>query len=399
MTQADQDIYWDPFDPALRDDPHALWKRLRDDAPVYHNDRYGFWALSRYDDVEGAHKDAKTFSSAHGITIEHMSPVAYPESGQFIMLDPPEHTRLRALVSRAFTPRAIVGVEAQAREITNRLLDAVAGRDSFDYVQEFGAILPPTVISSLIGVPEADQEELRKQVDLIFHLEDEVGMFNPTALAAMGALHEYLSGQLEERRTSPRDDMLTRLVEAEITDESGTHKLRLDQATDFGLMIFIAGTETVARLLGWAASVLAEHPDQRAELRDDPTLIPNAVEELLRYEAPSPVQGRWTTADVEVHGRTIPQDSKIVLLTGAANRDERRFADPDRFDIHRHMDHHVALGYGIHFCLGAALARMEGRIAIEETLKRYPTWEVDRDNAEMLYTSTVRGYAKLPISV
>ncbi len=399
MTEAARDIYWDPFDPALRDDPYPLWKRLRDESPVYHNERFDFWALSRFEDVEAAHKDTRTFSSAHGITLEHMSRDPYPESGQFIMLDPPEHTRLRTLVSRAFTPRAIAGAEEKARDIACRLLDDVAGRSSFDYVQEFGAILPPTVISSLIGVPEADQEELRAQVDLIFHVEDGVGMINPTALAAMGAVNEYLSGQLEERRVNPREDMLTRLVEAEITDDTGTHKLTLQQATDFGLLIFIAGTETVARLIGWAGSVLAAHPDQRAELRYDPTLVPNAVEELLRYEAPSPVQGRWTTADIELHGRTIPKDSKVVLLPGAAGRDERAFPDPDRFDIHRRMDHHVSLGYGIHFCLGAALARMEGRIALEETFKRFPTWEVDLDNAEMLYTSTVRGYAKLPISV
>jgi cytochrome P450 len=168
---------------------------------------------------------------------------------------------------------------------------------------------------------------------------------------------------------------------------------------EFGMMLFAAGSETVARLLGWAASVLAEHPDQRAELVADHDLIPRAVEELLRYEAPSPVQARWLTAPVESHGVTMPVDSKVVLLTGAADRDERKFPDPDRFDIHRRFDHHVALGFGIHFCLGAALARMEGRIGIEETLARFPTWEVDHDHAHLLYTSTVRGYDELPLLV
>ena len=399
MTGAAPDIYWDPIDPALRDDPYPLWKRLRDEAPAYHNERYDFWALSRFDDVEAAHKDPRRFSSAHGINLEMMSPQPYPESGQFIMLDPPHHTRLRALVSRAFTPRAINSFEDRAREIAAGLLDAQAGNDGFDYVQDFGAIIPPTVISSLLGVPESVQPELREQVDLLFHIEDGVGMINPTALAAQGEVVRILGDELAERRRSPRDDMLTRLVEAEITDDAGTHRLTERQAADFCMLIFIAGTETVARLIGWAGSVLALHPDQRAELHADPSLVPNAVEELLRYGPPSPVQGRWTTTPVELHGETIPKDSKIVLITGAASRDERVFPDPDRFDIHRHMDHHVSLGYGIHFCLGAALARMEGRIAIEETLKRYPTWEVDRDNAELLYTSTVRGYATLPICV
>jgi cytochrome P450 len=174
---------------------------------------------------------------------------------------------------------------------------------------------------------------------------------------------------------------------------------RADVSAEFGTMLFAAGSETVARLLGWAVSVLAEHPDQRAELRDDPSLVPNAVEELLRYEAPSPVQARWVTTPVELHGETVPADAKIVLLTGAAGRDERKFPEPDRFDIRRQFDHHVALGLGIHFCLGAALARMEGRVGVEETLDRFPEWEVDHDAARLLYTSTVRGYDSLPIFV
>jgi cytochrome P450 len=225
-------------------------------------------------------------------------------------------------------------------------------------------------------------------------------MINDVSLNAQIWLYEYLSGQLEERRNTPRDDMLTDLVEAEITDESGARR-RLDQheATSFANLLISAGTETVAKLLGWAAVTLAAHPDQRTVLAADLSLAPNAVEELLRYEAPSPVQGRWTTTDVELHGTRIPKDSKVLLLTGSAGRDDRKYADPDRFDIHRAFDHHVSFGYGIHFCIGASLARMEGRIALEETLVRYPEWDVDFDRAERMYTSTVRGYAKVPIVV
>ena len=186
----------------------------------------------------------------------------------------------------------------------------------------------------------------------------------------------------------------------EITEDDGeVRRLTMEQAVNFALLIGSAGTETVARLLGWAALTLDNNPDQRAELVKDFGLIPNAVEELLRYEAPSPVQSRWCTADVEVHGQTIPAISKVVMITGSAGRDERAFPDADRFDIHRKIDHHVSFGYGIHFCLGAALARTEARIALEETFKRFPEWSVDLDGAVPLYTSTVRGYSKLPISV
>jgi cytochrome P450 len=385
------DIYWDPFDPSLRDDPYPLWKRLRDEAPMYHNTKHSFWVLSRYADVEAAHKDHATFSSAHFTTIEMMTPEPNEDTGMFIGLDPPMHTRYRGLVSRAFTPRRISGIEHEIRAVARRLLDAQVGSGRFDYVQDFAAILPPTVISLLLGVPESDQEWLRHQNDLVFHIEDDVGMMNPTSRNAAAAVEEYILGQVEERRRAPRDDLFTVIAEANFP--------RPGVAGEFGLMLFGAGSETVARLLGWAASTLDEHPDQRAELRDDPSLIPNTVEELLRYEAPSPVQARWTTRPLELHGETVPADSKVVLLTGAAGRDERAFADPDRFDIHRAFDHHVSLGLGIHFCLGAALARMESRIAIEETLQRFPTWQVDHDAASLLYTSTVRGYDELPILV
>jgi cytochrome P450 len=194
--------------------------------------------------------------------------------------------------------------------------------------------------------------------------------------------------------------MLTDLVAAEVTDADGTvRRLTVEESAEFANLLVSAGTETVARLLGWAAVVLDQHPDQRATLAADPALVPNAVEELLRYEAPSPVQGRWVTADVEVHGQVLPVGAKVLLLTGSAGRDERKYPDADRFDIGRQFDHHVSFGYGIHFCLGAALARMEGRIALEETLRRFPTWKVDQDGARRLHTSTVRGWINVPVTV
>jgi cytochrome P450 len=365
---------------------------------VYRNDRYGFYVLSRYADVEAAHLDVTTYISSHGTSLEFMS--AKPiQGGRIIYLDPPEHTRRRTLVSRAFTPRRMADIEPKVREICARLLDAQCGAASFDLVQDFGAIVPPTVISTLLGVPDIEHERLRHVIDKVFHVEDGVGMMNPTSLAAVAEIDAYLLGLIRERRADPRDDLLSALAVAEVTDEEGTHRLSETDAADFGKTLFIAGTETVARLIGWAGSVLGEHAEQQAELANDAALIPNAIEELLRFEAPSPVQARWTTAAVSLHGVTIPADSKVVMLTGAAGRDERKYPEPDRFDIHRVFDRHLSFGYGNHFCLGAHLARMEARIALQELLKRYPRWEVDRPNASLLYTSTVRGYERLPIGM
>ena len=392
------DLYWDPLDPALRVDPYPLWKRLRDEAPVYHNDRFDFWVLSRFADIEAAHKDPATYSSAYGITLEMMTDEPM-QNGMMITIDPPGHTLLRTLVSRAFTNRRVSSLEEYIRDFCAARLDRYSRGDTFDYVQELGAELPPNVISTMLGIPEADRDELRHTVDGMFHVEPDVGTINETSIKSGAAVHEYLRGQLAERRARPRDDMLTALVEAEIDDGGQPRRLTESETVGFGLMLFVAGTETVARLIGWVGSVLDEHPDQRAELAADPTLIPNAIEELLRYEAPSPVNGRRITTDVTLHEVTIPRMAKVILLTGSAGRDERAYPGADRFDIHRKFDLHLAFGYGIHFCLGAALARMEGRIALAETLKRFPTWTVDRDGAQLLYTSTVRGWQNLPVAV
>lgn len=399
MTDTVSEIYWDPFDIEIDTDPHPVWARLRDHAPVYRNDQFDFWAISRFADVEAASKDPKTFSSAHGTVLEIMAerPMG---GGQMIFMDPPDHTRMRSLVSRAFTPRRMAALEDQVRAIAGELLDAQSGQSSFDYAQDFAAPLPSRVISTVLGVPLADQPQVLAMIDLLFHIEPGVGMINDTAFRARIALFEYLTELLDDRMRSPQDDMLSDLVVAEITEADGSvRRLSQQETAEFAILLVGAGTETVARLLGWAAVVLDEHPDQRAELVDDPTLIANAVEELLRFEAPSPVQGRWTTARVELHGVVVPADSKVLMLTGSAGRDPRKYADADRFDIHRRFDHHVSFGYGVHFCLGAALARMEGRIGIEETLARHPTWTVDRANAQRLHTSTVRGWTRVPITL
>ena len=391
-------LYWDPFDADIDADPHPIWRRLRDEAPVYRNEKFDFWALSRFEDVEPAHRDTKTFISNHGTVLEIMQPEPLP-TGQLMFLDPPDHTRLRALVSRAFTPRRIEQLEDHIREICNEFFDRVEGRSGFDYIQDFAAPLPSLVISSLLGVPLEDQAMLREHIETIFHIEPGVGMINDVSMRARSAIQEYILGQLAQRRLDPRDDMLTDLTRAEIAEDGVTRRLTDDEAADFGNLLVSAGTETVSKFLGWAAMLLDEHRDQRDWMAADPSLIPNAIEEILRYEAPSPVTGRWTTRDVQYHGVEIPEGSKVLLIAGSANRDERHYPDADRFDILRSSDHHLSFGYGAHFCIGAALARMEARVALEETLRRFPTLVVDRDAAVNVHTSTVRGYSKIPVVV
>lgn len=394
----DTAVYWDPFDTEIDTMPYPTWKQMRDEAPVYYNERFDFYALSRHADVETAHRLPAIYSSNHGIVLEMMSPNKF-DGGQMIMMDPPDHEALRTLVSRAFTPRRVAELESYIRATCNSLLDAVDGRDRFDFLQDYGALLPSMVISHLIGVPEVDREHTRRLIDEVFHIEPGVGMINDRSFMAQVQLHEYFAAQLIDRQQHPRDDMFTDLTVAEIDTPDGKRRLTVTEMSNFANLLVSAGTETVAKLLGWTALTLDEHPDQRAELAANSSLLANAVEELLRYEAPSPVQGRWTHQAVELHGITIPENCKVLLLTGAAGRDERRYPDPDRFDIHRDLKGHVSFGFGIHFCLGAALARMEGRVAIEEVLKRHPTFTVDRPNCRQVHTSTVRGFAEVPVFV
>ena len=393
-------LVYDPYDYEIDADPHPVWKRLRDEAPVYYNERLDFYALSRFDDVLRAHLDPGTFSSAHTTVLEMMQtePSEF-ERSLMIFMDPPVHTRYRKLVSRAFTPRHMAALEPRIRALAGRFLDefSATGNGAFDYVADFGARLPVMVISALLGAPEEDEDQLRQWSDDMLHI-DPGEIMGSHATEIQGATHAYWQSHIDSRRREPRDDILSELMTAELEEEAGsTRHLTDDEIHAFSGLLSAAGNETVARFLGWSAVGLSRFPDQRRKLVDDPGLIPNAVEEILRWEAPSPIQGRWTTRAVEMNGTVIPEAAKVALLTGAANRDERMFAEPDRIDVERQIARHVAFGYGIHFCLGAALARLEGRIALEETLKRFPTWDVDDDRCEMVHTSTVRGYAKVPI--
>jgi cytochrome P450 len=395
--------YYDPYDYDIDANAHAVWKRLRDDAPLYWNDKYEFFALSRFDDVLPAMLDTTTFSSAH-MTVLEMMTEGKSSGGMMIFMDPPEHTHLRKLVSRAFTPRAINGLEPRVRRLCAAYLDEFVGWDRFDYVDQFAALVPPAVILALLGFPEVAVDDWRRGIDSMFHMEQSesgfVGQRTPEEIQAQTtqSLFEMLPEMLAERRREAKDDLVSVLVNSDLEELDGTtRKLTDAEIGSFVMLLSIAGTETVARLLSWAAVLLARNPDQRRILVDNPQIIPNGIEEMLRYEAPSPVNARWVNRDLEYYGQTVPKDSKLLLLNGSADRDERHFENADRFDVQRKIDRHVAFGYGTHFCVGAALARLESRIALEETLARFPTWEIDDTELEWVHTSTVRGFARVPI--
>ncbi|MCY3618275.1 MAG: cytochrome P450 [Acidimicrobiaceae bacterium] len=394
----DSGPYYDPFDFEIDADPYPTWRRLREEAPLYRNERYDFYALSRFDDVAAAFKDWRTYSSARGTVLEIIKSGMDVPPGFMIFEDPPVHDYHRGLVSRVFTPKKMNALESKLREFCARSLDPLVGTGGFDFIADLGAQVPMRAIGMLLGIPEQDQTTLRDLVDDSLKLDD--GTMPEFTYQASGDVSsiDFLREYIRWRTDNPADDLMTELLYAEFEDETGTpRRLTRSEVMNFVSLLNGAGNETTTRLIGWTGKLLAEHPDQRRDLVEDRSLIPQAIEEILRYETPSPVQARWVTSAVEHHGRTVPADSVMLLLNGAANRDDRKFGDGDTFDIHRNIDFHLAFGYGIHFCLGAALARIEGRIALDEVLKRWPDWDVDWDNAVQARTSTVRGWESLPV--
>ncbi len=389
------DIYYDPYDFTIDADPHPVWKRMRDEAPLYYNEKYDFFALTRYDDVDPGLTDWQTYRSGHGTVLEMVRADFEIPSGAILFEDPPRHDVHRGLMRRVFTPKKMDAIEPKVREFCARSLDPLVGSGRFDFIHDLGAQMPMRTIGFLLGIPEADQEAIRDRLDEGLRLEEGQAV---TAAAEPAFALEAFGEYIDWRAEHPSSDLMTDLLNAEFVDETGVRRrLARDEVLTIVQLLAGAGNETTTRLIGWAGKILAEHPDQRRELVADPSLIPNAVEELLRFEAPSPVQARYVNADVVHYGTSVPEGSVMLLLNGSANRDERRFPDGDRFDIHRSVGRHLSFGYGIHFCLGAALARLEGRVAIEEVLKRFPEWEVDKENAVQARTSTVRGWESLPV--
>ena len=388
--------YWSPFDHAVVDNPYPAYRVLRDDAPVYHNADVGFWAISRFDDVLQAHTDVETFSSARGTTIESSD----PDQPFLITKDPPLHTWHRKIVSRVFTPRRIGGLEPFIRAKAAELLDPHVGSAGFDLIEDFSILLPLAVISELIGLPEEIRGDVHHLCDAFAARADGVAIEPEEAGKAMGELMALLSGVVADRRAHPGDDVVSLLIETPVVDDDGNERFLEDHELGARFVeLAFAGHETVAKMIPNGVVALAWYPNQRAELAADPTLLPNAVEEMLRWDPPSQYQGRWTTRDVELHGTTIPAEQRVVLITGAATHDERRFDEPELFDVHRHIERHVSLGFGNHLCLGAALARLETRIAFEELLARFPEYDIAPTGVTRAYSSNVRGLGNLPIVV
>jgi cytochrome P450 len=399
------EIYYDPYDFEIDTDPHPVWRRMRDEVPLYRNERYDFWALSRFDDVKKALVDWRSYSSARGSVLEIIKSEVRIPPGNILFEDPPIHDLHRGLLTRMFTPRRIAAIEPQVRAYCARSLDPLVGSGGFDFIADLGSQMPMRVIGMLLGIPEKDQETIRQSLDEGMQLkagempdpekrraayDREGGVFG------VGAFGEYI----DWRREHPSDDLMTELLTSTFIDETGEERrLRHDELLGYIGLLAGAGNETTTRLIGWTGYLLDRFPDQRRIVANDRALIPNAIEEILRFEAPSPVQARYVTRDVEHHGRKVPEGSVLLLLNASANRDERQFRDPDWLDVRREIEQHLSFGHGIHFCMGAALARLEGRIALEEVVMRWPNWQVDHDRAKMARTSTVRGWESLPVMI
>ncbi|MCU4182909.1 cytochrome P450 [Acidiferrimicrobium sp. IK] len=394
------EVYYDPYDFQIDADPYPVWKRMRDEAPLYYNPEHDFYALSRFDDVERAIQDWKTYISGRGSVLELIRANLELPAGLILFEDPPVHDVHRSLLARVFTPKKMAAIEPKVREFCARTLDPLVGSGSFDFIRDLGAYMPMRTIGYLLGIPESDQEAIRDRVDASLRLEEGTTGNVTDNYDSGAAQNEMFEDYIDWRAEHPSDDLMTELLTVEFDDETGTRRrLRRDEVLTYVGLLAAAGNETTTRLIGWTGKTLAEHPDQRREIAADRSLIPNAIEEILRYEAPSPVQARYVAAGVEHYGTPVPEGSIMVLLNGSANRDERRFPDADRFDIHRKIGHHLSFGYGLHFCLGASLARLEGRVALDEVLSRFPDWEVDYDNAQQARTSTVRGWERLPVHI
>jgi cytochrome P450 len=388
-------IHYDPSDYAIDADPYPLYRRMRDEAPLYRNEKMGFWVLSRFADVWEATIDFETYSSAQGTTLEEQ-PQGFP---LMLWMDPPGHQRLRNLVSKAFTPRRIQEMSGIIRELTIEFLAPFAETGAMDAIDDFTSRLPMNVISTLLGIPREDREMVRHISNRIMHREEGSVEHTPDSMSAAMELLGYFQQCVELRKKNPTDDMMTALVQADVPDPAGgSSTLSDEEILGFCMLLAVAGNETVTKLLGNGIYWLWKHPDQRSALAKDSSLLPGAVEELLRYDPPSHYQGRVTMKDVRWHGQTVPAGARVLLLTGSTGRDEREFPDhPEQFDIHRRIERHLAFGYSRHICLGANLARLESKIALEELLRRYPRYEIDIDNAERVHSSNVRGYAKLPL--
>ncbi len=392
MSSPASPVYYDPYKVEITADPYPVFRRLREEAPLYYNEAHDFYAVSRYADVEKGLADKETFISGRGAIVEIIKANAEFPPGVLIFEDPPIHTAHRGLLARLFTPKRMVSLEDKVREYCVACLDPLVGSTSFDFIADLGAKMPMRVIGMLLGIPEADHEAVSKRVDATMRTEAGKPMSHDSASYGEG-FEDYIDWRIKH----PSDDVITELLNTEFKDETGgLRRATRDEVLTLVNVLAGAGNETTNRLIGWTGKVLAEHPDQRRQIVADKGLIPQTIEEILRFEPPAPHVARYINRDVELHGRKIAAGNVMMFLSGSANRDDRRFENGDTFNIHRDKRPHLAFGYGIHACVGAVLARLEGRIALEEVLKRFPEWEVDLDRATLSPTSTVRGWETMP---
>jgi len=397
INMSSDSVYYDPYLRDIVKNPYPVYRRLRDEAPLYYNEKYDFYAVSRYEDVRRCFGDHQTFISGRGGILELMKENITMPPGTFIFTDPPVHTMYRQIVQRLFTPRRMLSLEPLVRDLTIKVLEPLLERDEFDFIDDIGRQLPMRVIGMLLGIPEDDLQRVRDIVDSKMVTEEG----KPADYSDGMQMEQSFGDYIDWRVKNPSDDVTTELINVEFTDETGRQrKLTRDELITLFNVLAGAGNETTNRLIGWTAKTLADYPDQRRELVQNPALIPAALEEVLRLEPPPPHVGRYVARDVEIQGKLVPADSCILLLVGAANHDERAFPDPDRFNIHRDRTAaHLSFGSGIHTCIGNVLARLEGRVVFEELLKRIPAWDIDLEHANLLSTSTVRGWDTLPAYV
>ena len=389
-------IEFSPYSYEFHEDPYPIYARLRAEAPVYHDARDGFWALSRHEDVLAAFKAPKVFSNIRGVSIDPSARKGGARAGMsFLAMDPPEHTRFRALVSRGFTPRRVAGLEPRVREIAIQHLDPLAGSGGFDVIADFAGKLPMDVISEMLGVPEADRAQLRIHADLLVHRKEGSSDLPKEGVAAFLAIRSYFRDHLAGLRERPGDDLLSALLGL---DEDG-FKPSDDDLLSFCNLMIVAGNETTTKLLGNALYWLWKNPAQRALVAQEPARIPAWVEETLRYDNSTQLLMRTTLEDVTVHGTTIPAGENVLLLVGSANRDADVYPSPDAYDVGRDTSAMLSFGRGTHFCMGASLARLEARVAFEEWWKRFPRYEVKPEGIQRVHSANVRGFAALPVEV
>jgi cytochrome P450 len=391
----DTGSYYDPYDVGINADPYPVYARLREEAPIYYNERYDFWALTRHEDVHNALLNWQTFSNTRSDILDVIKAGVRLPPGVILFEDPPLHTMHRGLMSRVFTPRRMALLEDQIRQFCVRSLDPLVGSGGFDIVTELAVEMPMRVIGMLLGIPEGDQVAVRDKTDADLRTRPGEPMKVKQERVASG---DMFADYIEWRAKHPSDDLMTQLLNAEFEDEHGeTRTLTREEVLTYTAVIAGAGNETTGRLIGWLAKVLAEHPEQRRAVVADRSLIPNVIDETLRFEPTGHATARYVMQDIEYYGTTVPAGSPILLLVAAANRDPRRYTDPDVYDICRKDVQHLTFGYGLHYCLGANLARLEGRVALDELLNRFPEWDIDYDNIKLAPTSTVRGWERLPL--